>query len=655
MSTTNAERTKAFLKRPLVFCVLNLVALIGTIVSVSYLLSFGQLRLCKSIYTGLRAVCGVVLATHCFYSVLFVYNTWKFNRFPWSVSDVNSQGLYESLNPEMISSRKPVFYNLRLKKVSLISLTVFVYILVLVMYSGAGVVSWVRKVTVAPNSGTLKLPGLEHDGEIIFSPEGVPLIDAETESDSWYLLGVTHARSRMWQTQFQRLLCSGQLSTAVGEAALNIDKLFLTLGVYEAADRDWRYYQQNEPGIVPILERYSEGYNDYVRAATPKYLPLEFRLLGLKSPPAWTPTDSLCWVKIMSYDLSGNMKKEAKRFIAHQIRQLSLERMEEFYTPYDVLNFPTVLTEEDMHEDHLGPNLDPDVVPASETGADGDRGKDWWKEAPPDAAVSPALAAKVANLIQLQRTRGAKNQGNTERIDNEGLRFVGSNDINDMDSVGARNLWDEAIEKDGDLLENLMSIANDPLNYSDTPLSRSLATTFSVLRSIGELFEPSKAVIERGDDAEAPQATGGQERGYLRTDPSVGASNNWVVGGALVHPQGTEHPSYAILNDDPHLRLLAPSLWQMVHIRSKGKDLEEGATTINTKRQELNVVGSSFPGIPSLAIGRNKWISWGVTNTGVDVQVGIRLQMISSNYIFVAAWRKFLSTAFDIVVLVCSF
>jgi penicillin amidase len=38
-------------------------------------------------------------------------------------------------------------------------------------------------------------------------------------------------------------------------------------------------------------------------------LPLEFVVLGF-SPEPWTLADSLCWAKIMSYDLSRNLVDE---------------------------------------------------------------------------------------------------------------------------------------------------------------------------------------------------------------------------------------------------------------------------------------------------------------------------------------------------------
>lgn len=63
-----------------------------------------------------------------------------------------------------------------------------------------------------------------------------------------------------------------------------------------------------------------------------------------------------------------------------------------------------------------------------------------------------------------------------------------------------------------------------------------------------------------------------------------------------------------LLCNDPHLTLMAPSIWILNSIATPS----------------TNTVGSSFPGLPSVVIGRNEHIAWGVTDTGVDVEVCAR-------------------------------
>jgi penicillin amidase len=77
---------------------------------------------------------------------------------------------------------------------------------------------------------------------------------------------------------------------------------------------------------------------------------------------------------------------------------------------------------------------------------------------------------------------------------------------------------------------------------------------------------------------------------------SVG-SNNWVIDGMK---SATGSP---ILANDPHLALLNPPIWYEVHLKAPG----------------VNVIGSTFPGVPGVIIGHNEHIAWGVTNVGYDV------------------------------------
>jgi len=78
----------------------------------------------------------------------------------------------------------------------------------------------------------------------------------------------------------------------------------------------------------------------------------------------------------------------------------------------------------------------------------------------------------------------------------------------------------------------------------------------------------------------------------------IGASNNWVVSGA--HTKSGK----PLLANDPHLGMLAPSLWYLVHLNSPAG----------------NVVGGTIPGIPAVLLGRNDRIVWGLTNTRPDTQ-----------------------------------
>ncbi|CAG5071771.1 Acyl-homoserine lactone acylase QuiP [Dyadobacter sp. CECT 9623] len=74
-------------------------------------------------------------------------------------------------------------------------------------------------------------------------------------------------------------------------------------------------------------------------------------------------------------------------------------------------------------------------------------------------------------------------------------------------------------------------------------------------------------------------------------------SNNWAVSAKK------SITGYPILANDPHLELTLPSIWYQVQLHSP----------------EMNVYGVSLPGIPSVIIGFNQNVAWGVTNVDADV------------------------------------
>ncbi len=84
----------------------------------------------------------------------------------------------------------------------------------------------------------------------------------------------------------------------------------------------------------------------------------------------------------------------------------------------------------------------------------------------------------------------------------------------------------------------------------------------------------------------------------LGFEGSAVGSNSW----AIQKPDADTLTTYALLANDPHLRLGLPPRWYQVHITCP----------------EMNITGLTIPGIPLFVIGRNDYISWGVTNIMLD-------------------------------------
>ncbi|HJT59270.1 MAG TPA: penicillin acylase family protein [Ktedonobacteraceae bacterium] len=97
------------------------------------------------------------------------------------------------------------------------------------------------------------------------------------------------------------------------------------------------------------------------------------------------------------------------------------------------------------------------------------------------------------------------------------------------------------------------------------------------------------------------QQTQREARERLGSDipyPGDLGSNSWVVDGSK---SASAKP---LLASDPHLGISIPCLWYLAH-------LEAG---------EFSVIGATIPGLPSVVIGRNVHIAWGMSNMNSDVQ-----------------------------------
>jgi penicillin amidase len=110
-------------------------------------------------------------------------------------------------------------------------------------------------------SGTLESLGLRADVRVVRDPLGVPHVEAETESDAWFGLGLAHAQDRLWQMELQRRAARGKLSELFGVATLPADRLARTLGLGLAADREAAGLTRR---TARLLEAYAAGVNRWL-------------------------------------------------------------------------------------------------------------------------------------------------------------------------------------------------------------------------------------------------------------------------------------------------------------------------------------------------------------------------------------------------------
>jgi penicillin amidase len=100
-------------------------------------------------------------------------------------------------------------------------------------------------------------------------------------------------------------------------------------------------------------------------------------------------------------------------------------------------------------------------------------------------------------------------------------------------------------------------------------------------------------------------------------------SNNWAINGSK------SNTGMPIVAGDPHLTFQAPSVWYEAHIVVPG---------------ELDVTGTSFPGLPGILIGHNDHLAYSFTNVGADVNDIFVEELNPANpdqYMYNGEWTDF--------------
>ena len=148
--------------------------------------------------------------------------------------------------------------------------------------------------------GTIVLAGLHAPVEVLRDEHGVPHLRAQSSEDLFFAQGYVTAQDRLWQMDMMRRYGAGELSAALGEKTIKVDKRQRILGLRKMAagavsrlsprDRAW-------------FEAYARGVNAYIQEHQHS-LPLEFRVLRY-FPRAWTPEDSFLVSTVMVQMLNG--------------------------------------------------------------------------------------------------------------------------------------------------------------------------------------------------------------------------------------------------------------------------------------------------------------------------------------------------------------
>ena len=142
--------------------------------------------------------------------------------------------------------------------------------------------------------------GLPLEGRVTirWNERQIPFIEAESDGDAAFALGLVHAHLRLGQMATARMLARGRLSEMIGPLGVDIDRGLRTLSYGRAAAEIER--GMDEAALLWV-RRFVDGINHYQDSAAE--LPHDFRILGLEPEP-WTVADILAIGRLGGTDVN---------------------------------------------------------------------------------------------------------------------------------------------------------------------------------------------------------------------------------------------------------------------------------------------------------------------------------------------------------------
>jgi len=176
--------------------------------------------------------------------------------------------------------------------------------------------------TLPPATQEAHIPDLGAPVAIRLDADGIPRIQAASDTDAAAALGFVHARDRMFQMELMRRNASGRLSEIAGPATLPMDRMMRVLGLRRQAEADLALLPAD---TRTVLNAYARGVNAWIALRGRRAAP-EFLLLG--APEPWTPVDSLLWGETMGLWLSANWRTELSRLaLAEKVPQWMIDTL----------------------------------------------------------------------------------------------------------------------------------------------------------------------------------------------------------------------------------------------------------------------------------------------------------------------------------------
>ena len=144
------------------------------------------------------------------------------------------------------------------------------------------------RLSLPKTAGSLAIPCLEDEVEVLFDHAGIPHITAKSDLDAYRALGYVMAQDRMVQMQTMLRLATGTLAEAIGSMGLDMDRFMRTIGLSRIAET---FANNMDDESRRALAAYCDGVNSYL-ARPASRLPFEFMFLKGRPRP-WSHADCL--------------------------------------------------------------------------------------------------------------------------------------------------------------------------------------------------------------------------------------------------------------------------------------------------------------------------------------------------------------------------
>jgi penicillin amidase len=157
-------------------------------------------------------------------------------------------------------------------------------------------VSTEQRLAAMPTSGL----ALEHPVTILWTREQIPYVEAASDHDAAYALGLVHAHLRLGQIETLRRLSQGRLAEMAGpiKRVRDVEQM---LRILDLGKTSKQVYAQMPADSKAFLDAFVAGINEYQKRV--KVLPHEYGLLGLRREP-FAPDEILTIARLASVDVS---------------------------------------------------------------------------------------------------------------------------------------------------------------------------------------------------------------------------------------------------------------------------------------------------------------------------------------------------------------